>query len=280
MRPTTIKTNSRTWTSRILAIAATLVASTAFTASAQGFAESCAGIRAANPAAGDGTYVIAPGGNAFLVHCHDMGGAPREYLTLANTGGGSNYSAYGQIVGWPPGNVVTHYTRIRLDPATLRVNIADQTFATSSGYQCCIGPTAAVVSMPYANAASCIGGDDGHANVDLTGTPFKVYDTFTLDGWFPSGSVNGMYLWWGQTVFADTPTVTLTGGGFCGGLGPNPGGNINTDGGFDLQLAYTGGISLDKQSCKSGGWEAFGIFKNQGDCVSFFATQGRNPPAR
>ncbi len=32
--------------------------------------------------------------------------------------------------------------------------------------------------------------------------------------------------------------------------------------------------------CKDGGWQRFGNqFKNQGDCVSFFATGGKNPPA-
>jgi hypothetical protein len=31
--------------------------------------------------------------------------------------------------------------------------------------------------------------------------------------------------------------------------------------------------------CKNGGWEAFGIFKNQGDCVSYVETDGRNQPA-
>jgi hypothetical protein len=31
--------------------------------------------------------------------------------------------------------------------------------------------------------------------------------------------------------------------------------------------------------CKSGGWKRFGIFKNQGDCVSFVAAGGKNPPA-
>jgi hypothetical protein len=26
------------------------------------------------------------------------------------------------------------------------------------------------------------------------------------------------------------------------------------------------------------GWRDFGVFKNQGDCVSFVATGGKNPP--
>ena len=39
-------------------------------------------------------------------------------------------------------------------------------------------------------------------------------------------------------------------------------------------------VSSDKQRCKDGGWQDFesnpGPFKNQGDCVSYFATGGRN----
>jgi hypothetical protein len=35
-----------------------------------------------------------------------------------------------------------------------------------------------------------------------------------------------------------------------------------------------------KDQCKNGGWASYGIFKNQGDCVSYVATGGRNAPAR
>jgi hypothetical protein len=34
-----------------------------------------------------------------------------------------------------------------------------------------------------------------------------------------------------------------------------------------------------KAACKKDGWRSFGVFKNQGDCVSWVATGGRNPPA-
>jgi hypothetical protein len=34
-----------------------------------------------------------------------------------------------------------------------------------------------------------------------------------------------------------------------------------------------------KDECKNGGWRNFPGFKNQGDCVSFVATGGRNAPA-
>jgi len=31
--------------------------------------------------------------------------------------------------------------------------------------------------------------------------------------------------------------------------------------------------------CKKDGWKSSGLFKNQGDCVSFVATRGKNQPA-
>ncbi len=32
-----------------------------------------------------------------------------------------------------------------------------------------------------------------------------------------------------------------------------------------------------KDDCMNGHWTQFGVFKNQGDCVSYIATHGRNP---
>ncbi len=32
------------------------------------------------------------------------------------------------------------------------------------------------------------------------------------------------------------------------------------------------------ETCKKDGWRAYGVFANQGDCVSYFATDGRNGP--
>jgi hypothetical protein len=34
-----------------------------------------------------------------------------------------------------------------------------------------------------------------------------------------------------------------------------------------------------KDQCKNGGWKRYGVFKNQGDCVSFVTTKGKNRPA-
>jgi hypothetical protein len=46
---------------------------------------------------------------------------------------------------------------------------------------------------------------------------------------------------------------------------------------FSENFASTGVV---QRQCKHSGWRSFGsMFKNQGDCISFFATRGKNPPA-
>jgi hypothetical protein len=47
-----------------------------------------------------------------------------------------------------------------------------------------------------------------------------------------------------------------------------------------------GGLPTTKDHCKKGGWQQYRdrdgkpLFKNQGDCVSFVATGGKNPPSQ
>jgi Tol biopolymer transport system component len=54
-----------------------------------------------------------------------------------------------------------------------------------------------------------------------------------------------------------------------------PGGS----GGNDLWMTTRAQIfPTTKDECKNGGFERFGIFKNQGDCVSYVATGGTNSP--
>jgi hypothetical protein len=36
----------------------------------------------------------------------------------------------------------------------------------------------------------------------------------------------------------------------------------------------------NKDQCKNGGWKTFRVFKNQGDCVSYVTTKGKNAPAK
>jgi hypothetical protein len=47
---------------------------------------------------------------------------------------------------------------------------------------------------------------------------------------------------------------------------------------FAAQVEY---FPTSKEQCKKGGWKNFtnAGFKNQGDCVSYVATGGKNPPS-
>ena len=46
------------------------------------------------------------------------------------------------------------------------------------------------------------------------------------------------------------------------------------------QIVVTCALATDKQQGKKEGWKTYGVFKNQGDCVSFAATGGKNPPGK
>ncbi len=194
--------------------------------------ETCQDIRDADPSAGDGDYEIYPNGNMFTVYCHDMSGTPSDYLTLVNTGGNFNYGQYTAGGASFGSTVRTNYSKVRLDPINLLVNIGDQTFASSVGSLSHGGP---VTSMSLGTAAACISGWNaaGRANVDLTGTPFFVNDTFSVGGNDAAGAA---------TFSAGNQVVNVTGGGYCGWNLPslwayNP---FNGAGGFRLNLGFNG----------------------------------------
>jgi hypothetical protein len=46
----------------------------------------------------------------------------------------------------------------------------------------------------------------------------------------------------------------------------------------DVVVTDTRPLPTSKDQCKKGGWQSYGVFRNQGDCVSFVATGGKNPP--
>jgi hypothetical protein len=66
-------------------------------------------------------------------------------------------------------------------------------------------------------------------------------------------------------------------------------GGSSSEGAFGYLFGFSFGVGTQqlvvtclpttKEECKNGGWRDFGVFKNQGDCVSFVATGGKNPPA-
>jgi hypothetical protein len=46
----------------------------------------------------------------------------------------------------------------------------------------------------------------------------------------------------------------------------------------DLVVVDAPPLPTSKDECKSGGWRNYPGFKNQGDCVAFVATRGKDPP--
>ncbi len=166
----------------------------------------------------------------YSVYCNDMAGTPSEYLELINTGSIYNYGSYNAGGGT---EVKTSYQKVRLDPATLTVDIGDQTFASSSGL---IHHGAELVtSMPYGVAMDCIGrySQAGTANIDLSGTSLAVNDTFAVGGYLAAGVA---------TFSQNDQVVNLRGGGYCGWITPSPPmyNPFNAQGGFRLDLKYIG----------------------------------------
>ena len=78
-------------------------------------------------------------------------------------------------------------------------------------------------------------------------------------------------------VASGAHTVGVQAMGVLGGC--NTGGLGLWAGELDVTTSILVGPPLTLAACKNGGWQTFNnpVFKNQGDCVSFVATQGRNP---
>lgn len=86
-----------------------------------------------------------------------------------------------------------------------------------------------------------------------------------------------VYNWW--TANADV----YAGGQACRSLASPPGpwscfGTVDLA--FRTYVAVPPALPTTKEDCTNGGWQNYGgKFKNQGDCVSFVASGGNNPPA-
>lgn len=190
----------------------------------------CAEIRADNPGATDGEYTLYLAGDSkrpWTVWCADMKNKPLEYLPLKQDS--LNYSQYtaGNAAGT---SVRTVYSRLRFDPATLRVDISDQRFSTSTGSL--TQDNQKVTSMPFGVAMACDPAVMGEGKVDVSGTGFRVAaNAFVVDGYRASGSA---------TYSPNAQKITLVGGGYCGWIAPGLYDPINNAGDFLLSLEYVG----------------------------------------
>lgn len=179
------------------------------------FYSSCAGIHQHLVRAPDGDYLLYNNGNLFTVYCDGMSTTPREYINLTKTGSSENFSQYTAGGASPGTNVRTAFTKLRINPANLTVDIGDLTFASSTGYLK-QGGSVPVTAMPYGVAMSCTAPSEanGVGNIDLRYTPFQVSSAFTVGGFLATGSA---------AVTQGNQLVSLAGGGDCGWIAPAPG---------------------------------------------------------
>ena len=193
----------------------------------------CQEVRYREPNSPDGDYILqcSPADVPFDVYCAGMNGtagaAPREYLTLP-AGETLNFAEYlcgDECKSGNPDDSTVHttFSKIRINPCTLFVDIQDYTFATSRGRVTHVdsgnGAVTVYTEQPYGTAGSCEGGQGsgpggeggpaGKANVDVRGTPFSINTTWVPHGAQAFGSATDA----GQ---GSHKSYDLTGGGFCG----------------------------------------------------------------
>jgi PA-IL-like protein len=95
----------------------------------------------------------------------------------------------------------------------------------------------------------------------------------------PTGDAGGLYYRIGSgpwTLAGSGPTTISGSGELYLTTNDYPGEFGDNSGSFTVNIAPA--LPTSKDQCKNGGWEQYGVFKNQGDCVSFVATNGQNGP--
>lgn len=170
-----------------------------------------------------GSYEIEPrSGEVFTVWCDKDG---RDYLPLCKTGGDHNFGQWTLPGTAQP--MRTSYTKVRIDPNAMLLDIGDMAFAATTGGPAVVG-AARYYNMPLGVAADCttLGSATGRGNIDLNGTPFTIAGMlWYLDGYRPAGSVsvNGEVpraLNMTEMFPVTGKSIAVTGGGYCGAAGP------------------------------------------------------------
>jgi hypothetical protein len=101
-----------------------------------------------------------------------------------------------------------------------------------------------------------------------------------------SGRVDVSSLWTGPvpytaTISSPTGTTNVHGDSTVESYTVRPSGGTGTPDGSFYETYDTSAPDLPTTAtdCTNDGYKAYGLFKNQGDCVSFIATKGKNAPA-
>jgi hypothetical protein len=165
--------------------------------------------------------------------------------TCSSVGGTATWSASGTASGPYPGTFVERGTA----PSATLPTQWDSTFTITSG-EITITGTKHLSISPF-NGGVCIGSAVNGWVVDLT---YSATISTPAGSFHDEGSAHSQ---------------AALGGGVSGGFIED----------FESSLAAP--IPLlptSKEQCKNGRFGTFAVFKNQGDCVSFLASGGKNSP--
>jgi hypothetical protein len=152
-------------------------------------------------------------------------------------------------------------------------NLTELNFDYKTGEHCGAGAPRFNLQLDQSGSQNaflgCLGGTqtpttNGYTHVEYSAA--QIQAAVLAAGGTPTSTLYDLY------IIFDEGTDTL-------GLG-TPGvvhlDNISVNG----QVVGSPTSPTTKDECKNGGWQNFNpTFKNQGDCVSFVATGGKNPPA-
>jgi hypothetical protein len=140
------------------------------------------------------------------------------------------------------------------------------------------GPASGPYPGTYTETMSISYGVASGGVSSMTGTATFAIDSGVTGTKSLSGAVdcvNGEFF----IKFGGTYSATLLGAFHDEGTTGSGAGNFGLNESFTSTLpAPTPLLPTSKDQCKNGGWRSFGVFKNQGDCVSFVATGGKNTP--
>ena len=139
-------------------------------------------------------------------------------------------------------------------------------------------PAGGPADGPQASFSASVSGTTASFDASASGPDAARYDWDFGDGTMLfDGGPTPTHAYTGHGPFIVTLTVTDATG--CGPSGVWIGHQFLCTG---LRARTRQVVTVQPTSaadCRHGGWRSFG-FKNQGDCVSFVATGGKNPPSR
>jgi len=218
-----------------------------------------------------GTTAMAASGYALFGDATLTSGHPGAGVQLRSVGTGPNTATFGGI---------DFDTPTTLTVGTLNELSTDYKFTSNScgggspRFQINVGGANIFVYIgPPPNYTGCAAGvwsNTGNLLAGFVDTSQFAGGTF-YDTWAHFVSLYGSHLITGIQL------VTDGGWAVAGGTQTVQVDNVTIN---TTTYTFEEAVASDKERCKDGGWQDFtsspGPFKNQGDCVSYFASGGRN----